>query len=303
MTNETMTTEFSLESGFENEPEHRHMDSGGGSHSAAADVNQFLEKFDFGDLLASADTFVCGDDEGDNEMDSVPDEEVQGLPLDLDQESALAAFSGVPIIGTKKGRGKEGTLKTFTEEDFEDGAERLAFLILKSNVDALFNKKSKPDDYIKATRWLFGRYESKTSMETCCLTLGVRKDVLRLRIHYEFWRRWVVLPIEFPFLTDPVPDVVEGEIFILAGQEGFELSRAAWMQPGIRTSELIEKLAPAGEEQKYVDALQTLSEKYILSRQGDSWYLTGRNPSLRAIDIGETTYRLQRHHVSWSKMF
>lgn len=177
--------------------------------------------------------------------------------------------------------------------------------MLKANIECLFDKKSKADKLIQAAHWVFGRTVGEWSMEGCCLTLGARRDVLRLRIHYEFWRRWIVFPIPFPFLIDNVPDTVEGQIYMEGGNEGYALARAAWLQPGIRTAQLLEEAMKYHEstEEKVRKALQALSEEYILSQQTDSWYLTGRNPILRSIDLSQSSYRLTRSQLSWSRMF
>jgi hypothetical protein len=279
------------------------VDGAGRSLRSPADVRQFFSNFDFGDLLQNLDAWDRGDDDGLDEVDSVPDEEVDGLPSTVDQESAVAALSGVSNLGASRKRRKEDALRTFTEEDFEEGVERLAFRMIKANVDALFDRKRKPEDHVKAAQWVFGRTAGDFCFENCCLALGVRKDVLRLRVHYEFWRRWFIFPVEFPFLIDPVPDTVEGEIYVVAGEEGYELAKAAWLQPGIRSAALIAQVALPGREDKARAALMQLSERYIMSQQGDAWYLTGRNPNLRALDVASTTFREQRHQLSWSRMF
>ena len=183
--------------------------------------------------------------------------------------------------------------------------ERLSYTVLKANIDCLFDKKSKPEKLVKAAQWVFGPGEGPFNMEGCCISLGARRDVLRLRVHFEFWRRWIVFPITFPFLIDPVPELVEGQVFMCAGKEGYALARAAWHQPGIRTAQLLATAAAQSEADadRLREALQVLSEQYVLSQQTDSWYLTGRNPILRAIDLSQSTYRLSRNHLSWSRMF
>lgn len=244
-------------------------------------------------------------------MALVPDEENDPIAYGPDQELAVAALSGVPDIAAPKRRKKSEGLRTFTEEDFEEGVERICFNIVRANVECLFDRKRKPEDYIKAAHWVFGRTLGDFTFERCCITLGTRKDVLRLRIHYEFWRRWYVFPIEFPFMIDPVPESVEGEIYMLAGDEGYALARAAWMHPGIRSGQLLEVAAAAVEakgnkrptEERMRDALKLVSEKYLMSQYNDSWYLTGRNPVLRAMDLSSAPNRVSRNQMNWSRMF
>ena len=187
----------------------------------------------------------------------------------------------------------------------------MAFRILKANVDCLFDRKRKPEDHITAAHWIFGRTAGEFNFENCCISLGTRKDVLRLRIHYEFWRLWYVFPIAFPFLIDPVPDTIEGEIYLYGAGEGYQLARAAWMQPGIRSAELIATVTAAMEPKGPIEdfheklrlVLKNMSDRYFMSNFNDSWYLTGRNPILYGLDRQSSTYRLTRHQLSWSKMF
>lgn len=172
-------------------------------------------------------------------------------------------------------------------------------------MDCLFDRKRKAEDHLKAAHWVFGRSNTDFNMEKCCGVLGTRRDVLRLRIHYEFWRRWYVFPIEFPFMIDPVPDSVDGELFMIGGQEGYALARAAWGQPGIRTAALMASAreSTGKSEEKLREVLQTLADKYLMSQQNDSWYLTGRNPVLRSLDQATATFRANRNQLSWSRMF
>ena len=274
-----------------------------GDLSDPRDVHRWLESFDCSNLFKDLDAFDLSDSDGDGEMASVGDEEAAGLARPFSEELALAALSSIPNAGTTQKRRKEDYLRNLTEEDFEEGVERLCYRIVKANVEALFDKRTKPDQLVKAAQWLFGRTLGEVNFERCCETLGTRKDVLRLRIHYEFWRRWLVLPVEFPFMIDPVPDAVEGEIYIVAGDEGYMLARAAWLQPGIRSAALLEEASGGENVDRYRRALQQMAERYLMSQQNDNWYLTGRNPTLRAIDLSATPYRPLANKISWSKLY
>ncbi|MCA3235443.1 MAG: hypothetical protein INH06_24615, partial [Cupriavidus sp.] len=243
-----------------------------GDLSDPRDVHRWLESFDCSNLFKDLDAFDLSDSDGDGEMASVGDEEAAGLARPFSEELALAALSSIPNAGTTQKRRKEDYLRNLTEEDFEEGVERLCYRIVKANVEALFDKRTKPDQLVKAAQWLFGRTLGEVNFERCCETLGTRKDVLRLRIHYEFWRRWLVLPVEFPFMIDPVPDAVEGEIYIVAGDEGYMLARAAWLQPGIRSAALLEEASGGENVDRYRRALQQMAERYLMSQQNDNWY-------------------------------
>ena len=291
---------------WENGHDHVGLDGVSGDRgdlSEPRDVHRWLESFDCSDLFKDLDTFDLSDSDGDGEVASVGDEEAAGLARPFSEELALAALSSLPNAGATQKRRKEDYLRNLTEEDFEEGVERLCYQIVKANVEALFDKRTKSDQLVTALQWLFGRTLGEVNFERCCETLGTRKDVLRLRIHYEFWRRWLVLPVEFPFMIDPVPDAVEGEIIIVAGDEGYMLARAAWLQPGIRSAALLQEASGGENVDAYRRALQQLADWYLMSQQNDNWYLTGRNPTLRAIDLSATPYRPMANQISWSKLY
>lgn len=248
------------------------------------------------------------------------DEPLEALDSDLDMSSlpkgdeaaALAALQSVAKLGRRRSSKKEEYVRNLTAEDFEDGSERLAFMIIKANVDELFNSKVKPSQFIEAAKWIFGRNTEAFNFEEACRTLSVRADVVRLRIQFQFWRLWKVCPVEFPFMVARVPEILEGEIYILADEEGYDIARTAWLQPGIKTQALIDE-ASGGRALfanpdcpvfvKYRKALEMLSARYIMSQQGDYWWLTGRNPIMRDLDLSNPAYRRNMTHLSWSKMF
>lgn len=248
------------------------------------------------------------------------DEPLEALDADLDmsalpkgdEAAALAALESVQRLNRRRGSKKEEYVRSLTADDFEDGSERLAFMIIKANVDALFNAKVKPALFIEAAKWIFGRNADPFNFEEACRTLSVRADVVRLRIQFQFWRLWKVCPIEFPFMVARVPEILEGEIYIVAGEEGYDIARTAWLQPGIKTKKLVEE-ASGGRAHldnpdcpvvaSYRRALELLSSRYIMSQQGDYWWLTGRNPIMRDLDLSNPAYRRNMTHLSWSKMF
>lgn len=274
-----------------------------GDLSDPGDVRNWLESFDSADIFEGLDAFDFGDGDNDAQVDFLGCDEAVFEPRPLVEELALAAFDNIPNLGAKRRSVKEEALRRLDEEDFEAGVPRLAFRIIKANVEALFAKKQNPDIYVKAAQWVFGPSPGDYSFERCCDVLGARKDVIRLRIHYEFWLRWYVFPVEFPFMIDPVPEAVADEIFFLSGEEGSNLARAAWNQPGIRSKELLSVASRGNVTEKYRVALERLADRYILSQQNDCWYLTGRNPGLRAVDNAILAHKPYTNQVSWSNMF
>lgn len=274
-----------------------------GVPASSSDVDQWLASLHSTDIFEGLDAFDLSDSDGDHEVEPVGSEEPSTGSSPFDQELALAALSNIPKPGAAQRRKKDEQLRNLSAEDFEAGVERLSFEIIKANIDALFDRKRKAADLVAAAMWVFGRNPDDVSFDTCCQTLCTRQDVLRLRIHYEFWRKWYVFPVSFPFLIDPVPEAIEGEIYIIASDEGADIARIAWRQPGIRTSELIEQASRGANTDRYRHALELLAERYLISMMNDSWYLTGRNPMLRAIDIAASPYRPRLNQISWSKMF
>jgi hypothetical protein len=274
-----------------------------GAPASSSDVDKWLASIHSTDIFEGLDAFDLSDSDGDLEVDPVGSEEPSSGTSPFNQELALAALSNIPKPGAAQRRKKDEQLRNLSAEDFEAGVERLSFEIIKANIDALFDRKRKASDLVAAAMWVFGRNDEDVSFDTCCQTLCARKDVLRLRIHYEFWRKWYVFPVEFPFMIDPVPDAIDGEIYMVADEEGADLARIAWRQPGIRTSDLIRLASRGTNTDSYRHALELLADKYLISMMNDSWYLTGRNPMLRAIDLAASPYRTRLNQISWSKQF
>ena len=289
--------EFQFESGLES-----NSDNGGGIFDPG-DVRKWFESFDSANLLKDLVSLDLGDNESDGEMDVLGSDEIVKQSCPHNEELALAALRDLPNLGAKRRVVKEDTLRRLDATDFEEGMPRLAFRIIQANVEALFAKKMVPESYVKAAQWVFGRSFGEWTFENCCAVLGARIDVIRLRVHYEFWLRWYCFPVDFPFMIDPVPDAVADEIFIISGDEGSDLARAAWMQPGIRSFDLLRHASRGRNEDKYRYALEMLADKYILSQKNDCWYLTGRNPALRAHDLAIVPNKQVLHQISWSKMF
>jgi hypothetical protein len=208
------------------------------------------------------------------------------------------------LSDARKGSRKKANLVSFSEEDFDEGPQRDAFVIIKAYKNRLFAGTLAKTDVWSAIEWFFTGYDNgiDPTFDLCCRALDARIDVLRLRIHYEFYLRWWVSPIEFPFLTVRVPSVLEAEILYVAGPLGLDLCREAWCRPGISTESLIDRVGHAVEAAK---ALQRLDEKMILCLQGEnSWYLTGRNPHLlrqRLSDRGVSQSSLGGS-IHWSRM-
>lgn len=182
-------------------------------------------------------------------------------------------------------------------------------MIIKQYKNMLFGSGSKPADQWKAIDFFFTIDDDgqKLTFDLCCRTLAARIDVIRLRVMYEFFLRWVIITSDFPFLTVPVPDIIDGEIAYVAGPLGRRLATLAWNKPGITTDELVERAADDTTTRESVfDALSRLEDKFILCQQDHGfWYLTGRNPYLMRKRLAESNGRLNAQvggSVHWSRL-
>lgn len=246
------------------------------------------EGADDGDFLDLFDPRVFGYSPSDVLVGLVGAEEGDDLAPDHLQELADAASSSLSYA--RKTSRKKSDLVSFSEEDFE-GAQRDAFVLIRHYKNLLFGAASKPEEQWKAIDWFFTLVDDgKATFDIACRAFGARIDVVRLRIQYEFFLRWTVVQTDFPFMTVPVPDLIDGEIAYIAGDQGQELARVAWNRPGISTSMLLERV---GTDKATLAALARLEDKFILCQQEDHWYLTGRNPYLLRQRLSET----QGHRV------
>lgn len=209
------------------------------------------------------------------------------------------------LSNSRKGSRKKANLISFDEEDFEVGPQRDAFIIVRSYKNQLFGTASKPEQRWRSIEWFFTCVDNgaDVTFDLCCQALGARIDVVRLRIHYEFFLRWWIAPEEFPFMTVPVPDTIDAEVAYIAGEIGRDLATVAWNMPGITTEQLLSSVG-AGPGAQH--ALTKLEEKFILCNQSaGNWYLTGRNPYLLRKTLEESKGALNGAlggSIHWSRL-
>ena len=274
---------------------------GGGSFGVALDssAEDALGGDDF-------DIFDAGFLGGANErllVDLVVSEE--DLELASHTASELAEAAQRHLSNPVKGTRKKAELVSFSEDDFEEGPQRDAFIIIKTYKNKLFGTAASPEDRWSAIRWFFTTEDDglDPTFELCCQAFGARIDVLRLRIHYEFFLRWWVAPVDFPFATVGVPELIDGEIAYIAGEAGRDLAWAAWARPGITKDELLSGVSNRAEGERLLDRLH---DKLILCEQNSGyWYLTGRNPFLMRKRLSEAkgkSYAELGGSVHWSRL-
>lgn len=232
----------------------------------------------------------------------------------VDKTSFDAAIDNIEK-SKRRGLTKRQTQVSFSEDDFDDPAQRKAFILLRHYKNQIFKAKAKPAEIFEATSFIFGRSQAnELNFDLCCDVLNARRDVLRLRFHYEFFLKWMIFPFEFPFMTDPLPSVVENEILMHVNEGARALAILAWMQPGISTADLYAKAkelldidAPNGisnitaiEMKRW---LESMEDRQLMSRMNDSWYLTGRNPLMSKIASARLPSSGTGGNVSWSKLW
>jgi hypothetical protein len=194
-----------------------------------------------------------------------------------------------------------------THEDFEQGPQRDAFLLIYGYAENLF--VSNDDGKIeRAIEFFFCNRITSISFEeaAACIDSFIRTDVLRLRFVYEFWlRKWDRGPL--PVDAVELPSRVELMAASSGGMVAMELAHAVWMQPGICIKELF-KMMTEGETEARITlvdkALTDMLNAYILSMADKKVYVTGKNPVLEFEDkVNDPTMstRHQLANIHWSR--
>ena len=280
---------------------------------------------DFGDL--NLDSFGGSGVQSADLGRSYFDEVASGLDLELtDAESAIVRLAEGKIAGS---RGRAAATKSekiyVTHEDFDEGAERDAFLLIFGYAEHLFAGVEKMEfDLVdlkkfKALCFFFCRSTDDLNFEDAvgCIDSHIRLDVLRLRFMLEFWLRGWKMP-KLPWNADGLPSRIE----LMAAQHeamiGVSLAREAWYEPGIEASELLERIvndrskditdsAKLTEINNQVKlAFKELVIAYVLSISNGRVYTTGKNPILELEDMqNDPTLRVrsQLANIYWSRRF
>ena len=146
------------------------------------------------------------------------------------------------------------------------------------------------------------------NFDMCCEVLNARRDVLRMRFHYEFFLRFTVFAHELPFMIDPLPKIIENEILMYINEGARALAYEAWVQPGITQAKMFERsrvsLGNKVTDEQMNKWLQSMEERYLMSQAANHWYLTGRNPLMRRIESMHSLSNEQRGGtLNWSKQW
>lgn len=257
------------------------------------------------------DTSVFGLPKNSLSLGVLDDEEGGDSPHDPFEELAYPEEGHLPKPGRRR---REKAVARVTADDFDEGAERNAFLLVEAKAEQLFGKKVTPDGVLDAIKFFFTIDDngSDITFALCCEVLQARASVLRLRMQYEWWLRGTVFTGPFPFSTVPVPQMISGAIYMYASEVGYALARETWIQPGISKDELFEYLldpnSPGVTKYNLTElqqALDRLEARFLVSSHGPHLYVTGQNPLLwssRANDLAEGRNTVGGTY-HWSRLF
>lgn len=243
----------------------------------------------------------------------------QGFDFQLtDAENAIIRLAEGRIAGP---RGRTAASKAekiyITHEDFDEGPERDAFLLIYGYAECLFDCTNKaPFDGTdlrkkKALDFFFCSNSLKTiHLEDAvgCIDNQIRVDVLRLRFMLEFWLRGWEIPA-MPDDADGLPSRIELMAVQYGGMIGVSIAKEAWFEPGINAEELLSRVIDGRSEEvvKLVKrSFEDLVNAYVLSISNRSVYTTGKNPILELADkLNDPTVRVrgQLANINWSRRF
>jgi hypothetical protein len=282
------------------------------SNDILGDINDFFshENFNRGDIFTAGQAsnwdvdLVCEDD----------DPCASGSVFELNEiETSIIQFSKDALRKRRTGGKSPSEKKIYiTHEDFEEGPERDAFLLVFGYAERLF-KPFKKDRRQESIEFFFCNQESQISFEEAAgaINHSIRVDVIRLRIMLEFWfRDWSFG--DLPSTAVILPTRIELMALQYAGMIGFDIAREAWFYPGISSVELIDRVRSRNQDvpMNEIDlAIKNLLAYYVISKNqhGDyaNFYTTGQNPFLKSEEMMRSRGIVSRSapNIRWSKMF
>ena len=271
---------------------------------------------DFGDL--DPDDFGVAGLQSSDLAGSNLAEYAPGLDFELnDAESAIVRLVEGKIAGTRGRVAASKSEKVYvTHEDFDEGPERDAFLLIFGYAEHLFDGADKKffdaNDLKKqkALRFFFCRSQSELNFEdaVACIDNQIRTDVLRLRFMLEFWLRGWQIPA-MPEDADGLPSRIELMAAQYEAMLGVALAREAWFEPGIEAGKLLERVLDGRDDEvnrSLKHAFKDMVIAYVLSISNGKVYVTGKNPILELEDkLNDPTVRVrgQLANIHWSRRF
>lgn len=238
------------------------------------------EEFDRMGLWELVDAGGLGDVWQDASVDLVGDEDDRNRPHYTDAELDFAAQSYLPNPRKTRRRRRIGVyLPTFSEDDFEEGPQREAFIMLRDYVRACYlaNPSDRERDF--ALRWVFeGDNSIPFSFDLCCRVLSADPQILRTRLQYEFYLRWKVAMKPFSEACAPLPEHLYSHAWYVAGSNGALVVALIWSWPGVDMGSLYPRLTDQKKMSMatFNGLMERLDEHGVIQGQGENWYATGR---------------------------
>lgn len=245
------------------------------------------------------------------------DEGAQGFDFELnDTENAIIQFASGEITKSRRRGTAAKEEKTYiTHEDFEEGPERDAFLLIYGYAEHLFESNLlKPFEFDKRKENAINFFFCETlaglhlADAVNCIDEQIRVDVLRLRFMLEFWMRdWALPPM--PTSAVELPARIELMAAQHGGVIGIELASGAWLEPGITAEKLLNQAVDTDDPEliKQVrNSFIALVDSYILSISKGKVYITGKNPILELQDKAndpEFNRKGRLANLYWSRKF
>lgn len=300
--------------------EHERSDDFGfddfGSDSLA---NPSLAEFDWQDFNSSLGGDITGDSVWIDVVCEVDGEQPPSTAKELNDAQKIALSIAIKRFTRFGGRtkaavgGKTDHTGYITFEDFEDGPQREAFLLIYGQALNLFEGKT-VGGRNRAVEFFFCFNPDELTFDdaSAAISEDIRRDVFRLRVMYEFWLGWYILPA-MPFTMAALPAQVEDWASAADGIAGVVMAQVVWQNPSITQSDALQiakkRLENVGInllDEDLVQAIKKLRENYILSVQNENLYLTGKNPSQEIEDAQlnpNTSHRAQKNSFWWSRLF
>ena len=242
-----------------------------------------------------------------------------GSDLELSPiEASIIQFAKGKIAGPRGHSASAATQKVYiTHEDFEEGPERDAFLLIYGYAENLFSDTKSSDfnadDLVKqrAVDFFFCRSIGGLHLDDAvnCIDDTIRIDVIRLRFMLEFWIRGWQLP-SMPTTADPLPTRIEVTAATRSGLIGIALAREAWFRPGVDAQTLMHMVCDDDSQPDVLDKIKTALNElvcdYVLSVNNGKVYTTGKNPILELEDrVLDPTLRNRNTlaNLHWSRKF
>lgn len=146
---------------------------------------------------------------------------------------------------------------------------------MRDRIRATFLKDSKWKERQVGLDWVFCHVDDPISFELCAEALGARPVIIRKRLMYEFYRRWIVFATPLPFMAAALPEDYGSFVHYSCGDAGLAIAVATWYWPGISTDALFEQCQDRGIQITEAD-LDRVDETGIVACNTDNWYVTGR---------------------------